>query len=275
MSRPAIPEANTEAPLREGNLVSHADRNYLVTAAAGGIGGELVELLLGQGARVFACDISSRRLAALIERNAGAGDRLRALKVDTADEVGVNTARDAALAAFGSLHGVANIAGGIVGIGEDLIDRPIDRISVEEFQQTVRLNLQSAFLMIRALVPHFRERHYGKVANVASLAAFGNFHGMGNAGYDAAKAGVVGLTQTLSRSLGPDGVRVNVVAPGSVFTERVKASFSAEFIEMQRQRIPLHELTGPRDIANALAFLLAPESDQVSGETIRVSGGLR
>jgi 7-alpha-hydroxysteroid dehydrogenase len=255
--------------------MTHADRNYLVTAAAGGIGGELVALLLDQGARVYACDISSRRLGPLAEKHTAAGDRLRTMKADTADEAGVDAVRDAALAAFGSIHGVANIAGGIVGIGEDIIDRPIDRITLDEFQQTMRLNLQSAFLMIRALVPHFRERHYGKVANVASLAAFGNFYGMGNAGYDAAKAGVVGLTQTLSRSLGPDGIRVNVVAPGSVFTERVKASFSAEFIEMQRERIPLHELTGPRDIANALAFLLSAESDQVSGETIRVSGGLR
>jgi NAD(P)-dependent dehydrogenase (short-subunit alcohol dehydrogenase family) len=65
--------------------------------------------------------------------------------------------------------------------------------------------------------------------NVASLAAFGNFEHMGNAGYDAAKLAVVGLTHTLSRSLGPDGIRVNVVAPGSVYTEKVKQAFSAEF----------------------------------------------
>jgi len=129
--------------------------------------------------------------------------------------------------------------------------------------------------MTQALIAHFRGRHYGKVVNVASLAAFGNFDHMGNAAYDAAKAGVVGLTQTLCRSLGPDGIRVNVVAPGSVFTERVQAAFSKEFIEAQRARIPLHVLTGPNDIANALAFLLSDESDQISGETIRVSGGLR
>ncbi len=255
--------------------MSHAGRAYVVSAAAGGIGGELVALLLGAGASVFASDISSRRLALLAERCAAHAARLQTLKVDTADEAGVQSVCSAALERFRVVHGVANIAGGIAGIGEGIIDRPIDKITLDEFQQTVRLNLQSAFLMTRAFVPHFREQHYGKVVNVASLAAFGNFDSMGNAGYDAAKAGVIGLTHTLCRSLGPDGIRVNVVAPGSVFTERVQQSFSPEFIDMQRRRIPLHVLTGPRDIANALAFLLAPDSDQISGEVIRVSGGLR
>ena len=255
--------------------MTHVERNYVISAAAGGIGGELVALLLGAGASVFASDISSRRLAALTERCAAHAARLQTLKADTADEAGVESVRRAAIERFGAVHGLANIAGGIAGIGEDIIDRPIDKISLDEFQQTYRLNLQSAFLMTRAFVPHFRQQHYGKVVNVASLAAFGNFDSMGNAGYDAAKAGVIGLTHTLSRSLGPDGIRVNVVAPGSVFTERVQQSFSPEFIDMQRRRIPLHVLTGPLDVANALAFLLAPDSDQISGEVIRVSGGLR
>lgn len=255
--------------------MSHAGRSYVVTAAAGGIGSELVSLLLEERARVFACDISSRRLAALAERHVAHPERLKTLKADTTDEAVVESAVRAAEDGFGELHGLANVAGGIVGIGEDLIDRPIERITLEEFQQTYRLNLQSAFLMTRALVPHFRKRRYGKVVNVASLAAFGNFEFMGNVAYDAAKAAVVGLTHTLSRSLGPDGIRVNVVAPGSVFTERVQAAFSAEFNDRQRQRIPLRAHTEPRDVANALSFFLSPSSDQVSGELIRVSGGLR
>lgn len=255
--------------------MSHVQRAYVVTAAAGGIGSELVGLLLEEGARVLACDISSRRLAALVERHQNYREQLQTLKADTADEAGVESARRAAQDGLRQVHGLANIAGGIVGIGEDLIDRPLEKITLDEFQQTWRLNLQGTFLMTRALVPHFREHHYGKVVNVASLAAFGNFDFMGNAAYDAAKAAVIGLTQTLCRSLGPDGIRVNVVAPGSVFTERVQAAFSPEFNERQRQRIPLRIHTGPRDVANALAFFLSPLSDQISGELIRVSGGLR
>jgi 3-oxoacyl-[acyl-carrier protein] reductase/7-alpha-hydroxysteroid dehydrogenase len=253
----------------------HAGRSYVVTAAAGGIGGELVILLLEAGASVLACDISSRRLATLGERAAGAKGRFAALKVDVTEPDGASAAAATALERFGRTHGLANIAGGIAGIGEDLIDRPIDRISTQEYEQTVRLNMHSAFFMTRAMVPHFRSHHYGKIVNIASLAAFGNLDGMGNAGYDAAKAAVIGLTHTLCRSLGRDGVRVNVVAPGSVYTERVKAAFSADFIEMQRRRIPLQEHIGPLDVAKALAFFLSPESDAVSGELVRVSGGLR
>ncbi|MBU1359010.1 MAG: SDR family oxidoreductase [Gammaproteobacteria bacterium] len=255
--------------------MSHAGRNFVVTAAAGGIGGELTMLLLEGGASVLACDISGKRLALLEERAGPMRDRLAVLKVDVADETGAGRAADTAIERFGTVHGVANIAGGIAGIGEDIIDRPIERISPDEYRQTVRLNLDSAFFMTRALVPHFRSQRYGKVVNVASLAAFGNFDHMGNAGYDAAKAGVVGLTHTLSRSLGPDGIRINVVAPGSVYTDKVRQAFSPEFIELQRSRIPLREHVGPLDVAKALAFFLSTESDAVSGEVLRASGGLR
>lgn len=255
--------------------MSHAGRNYIVTAAAGGIGGELVMLLLAGGANVLACDISGKRLTALQERAKVGTDRLGILKVDVGDENGAELAVNTAIESFGTVHGLANVAGGIAGIGEDLIDRPIEKISLAEYEQTVRLNLHTAFLMTRTVVPHFRVKRYGKVVNVASMAAFGNFDHMGNAGYDAAKAAVVGLAHTLSRSLGPDGIRVNVVAPGSIYTEKVKEVFSAEFLELQRNRIPLRQHVGPRDVAQALGFFLAPDSDAVSGELIRVSGGLR
>src|SRR5215831_6555429 len=98
--------------------MSHADRNYLVTAAAGGIGGELVLSLLDDGARVLACDISGKRLAALQERaGASRGERLAALKVDVADENGAVLAARTAIDNFGTVHGLANVAGGIAGIG--------------------------------------------------------------------------------------------------------------------------------------------------------------
>src|SRR5438105_15907686 len=147
--------------------MSHAQRNYIVTAAAGGIGGELVMLLLADGANVLACDISGKRLAVLQDRAKVGPERLSVLKVDAGDENGAGLACKTGIETFGTVHGLANIAGGIAGIGEDIIDRPIDRITFAEYEQTVRLNLHTSFLMTRGMVPHFRGKHYGKVVNVA------------------------------------------------------------------------------------------------------------
>ena len=249
--------------------------SFVVTAAAGGIGTALVLRLLASGHRVIACDVSSRRLATLADAAAGSAGELVTRKSDVAEQAAADALASEAVERFGSVQGLANIVGGIAGIGADLIDRALERITLDEFRQSFRLNVDSVFLMTKALVPHFRANNYGKVANVASLAAFGNFDGMGNAAYDAAKAAVIGLTRTLSRSLGADGIRVNAVAPGSVYTERVRAAFSDAFIADQVRRIPLRRMPGPDDVAAMLEFLLLPASDSVSGEVVRVSGGLR
>ena len=231
--------------------------------------------LLRGGHQVLACDISSRRLATLGERFAAHKTALATHKADVADEASAESIARLAAERFGAVHGLANVAGGIAGIGEDIIDRPIERITLEEMRQTFRLNVDSAFLLTRAIVPAFKTAGYGKIANVASLAAFGNFDRMGNAAYDAAKAAVIGLTRTLARSLGPFGIRVNVVAPGSIYTQRVREAFSQEFLDQQTGRIPLGRMPGPDDVAALLEFLLLPQSDQISGEVVRVAGGLR
>jgi NAD(P)-dependent dehydrogenase (short-subunit alcohol dehydrogenase family) len=255
--------------------VTDAARSYVVTAASGGIGGALVTLLLGRGDNVFAVDISGKRNAALEARFAGSKGKLVTLKADVTDEAAAADAVKKAIETFGRIDGLANIAGGIVGIGTDLIDCDIEKVSAEDFRGSFRLNVDSAFLMIRALVPHFAGNGYGKVVNVASMAALGRFSDMGNPAYDPAKAAVIGLTKTLCRRLGPRGIRVNVVAPGGVFTERVIAAFPAEFIEKQRTRAPLQRLTKPEDVAHALDFFLSPASDQISGELLCVAGGLQ
>ena len=254
--------------------MSEGQRTFVISAAAGGIGGELVGRLLRGGHQVLACDISSRRLAALADRFNVHKAALATHKANVADEGAAEGIARLAAERFGTVHGLANVAGGIAGIGEDVIDRPIDRITLDELRQTFRLNVESAFLLTKALIPAFKKAGYGKVANVASLAAFGNFDHMGNAAYDAAKAAVIGLTRTLSRSLGPLGIRVNVVAPGSIYTARVREVFSREFLDLQTERIPLRRMPGPDDVAALLEFLLLPQSDQISGEVVRVAGGL-
>ncbi|MEA2918918.1 MAG: 7-alpha-hydroxysteroid dehydrogenase, partial [Bradyrhizobium sp.] len=151
--------------------MSGTQRSFVVSAAAGGIGGELVGRLLATGHRVLACDISSRRLAALSERFSAHQNSLVTHKADVADEASANRIAEIAIDHFDIVHGLANVAGGIAGIGEDVIDRSIERIGLEEMRQTFRLNVDSAFLLTKAFVPAFKTRRYGKIVNVASLAA--------------------------------------------------------------------------------------------------------
>src|SRR5882757_11229719 len=127
--------------------MSATPRAFVVSAAAGGIGGELVGRLLTAGHRVLACDISSRRLAALSERFAAHQKALVIHKADVTDEASANRIAELAGERFGTVHGLANVAGGIAGIGEDVIDRAIERISLEELHQTFRLNVDTTFLL--------------------------------------------------------------------------------------------------------------------------------
>src|SRR5262249_2480238 len=157
----------------EGYSMTMATRSYIVTAAAGGIGSELISLLVGRGDNVYAVDISTRRLAALQERVGGGAGQLVTRKADVTRGGSGKEAVDEAIKCFSRIDGLANIAGGIVGIGNDLIDCDIEQVSAEDFRKSFQLNVDSAFMMIRALVPHFGGNRYGKIANVASLAAFG------------------------------------------------------------------------------------------------------
>eukprot|EP00752_Nemacystus_decipiens_P000319 g319.t1 len=220
---------------------------FVVTAAGGGIGGALVRRLVARGRAVFACDISGRRLQALADSLPESDERLETMKVDVGDPDAAEAAATAAASRFGRIVGLANVAGGIVAFGEDLIDRTIERTAVEELEQSYRLNLQTAFVMTKAMTPIFEAQGYGKVVNVASLAAFGNFDMMGNPAYDAAKSAVIGATRTLSRSLGPRGIRVNAVAPGSVLTDRVRESVESAPMTLSHIRVVefTHMVAGP------------------------------
>ena len=106
---------------------------------------------------MLACDISSRRLAALADRLAAHQAALLTHKADVADEAAAQRIAEIAKERFGTVHGLANVAGGIAGIGEDVIDRPLDRIRSMSRRQTFRLNVDSAFLLTRAFVPAFKQ----------------------------------------------------------------------------------------------------------------------
>lgn len=255
--------------------MNSSNRTYIVSGAAGGIGGATVARLLRAGGQVLATDISQRRLQALVERHPEHAEQLAIVRADLTSEPATQAVVRACLERFGALHGIANIAGGMVDIKADSMDRPLQQIGHEYFRRTYALNTESAFLMCKAAEPHFAAQGYGKIVNIASLAAFANRHDLGDVAYNPAKAAVVALTQTLSLLCGRQGIRVNCVAPGLVRSDKVKETFGAAYVQRHIDATALGKLATVDDEAEAIAFLLEPASDMITGEVLRVSAGTR
>lgn len=250
-------------------------RTYIVTGAAGGIGGATVARLLRTGANVVGTDISARRLQALEERNADMPGKLVTIRADITGEAAAKGVVDFCLETFGDLHGIANVAGGMVNIHGNSMDIPLAQVDLDYFHATFALNVDTALLMAKHSEPHFEKKGYGKIVNTASMAAFANYHELGDAAYNPAKAAVVCLTQTLSLLLGKKGIRVNCIAPGLVKSDKVKETFGKGFEERHIANNALGILATVDDLAEGFAFFLEPQSDAVTGEVLRVSAGFR
>jgi 7-alpha-hydroxysteroid dehydrogenase len=250
-------------------------RSYIVTGGGGGIGGATVLRLLHTGANVLAVDISSRRLEGIRQKAAGLPGRIETTKTDVTVEQQVNACVGLALERFGDLHGVANVAGGMPDYQGSDMDRALETITLDYFHKMFALNVDSAFLLSKAAVTHFKKKQYGKIVNVASLAAFANRPELGNVAYNPAKKAVIGLAETLSVLLGRDGIRVNTIAPGLVMSDRAQGALSEEYNARHLAQTALGKLSTPADLAEGIAFFLEPASDAITGETLRVAAGFR
>ncbi|CAN5258114.1 3-oxoacyl-ACP reductase FabG [soil metagenome] len=252
-----------------------SERTYVVTGAGGGIGRAVAARLLRVGSNVVGVDLSSRRLAETAESTKDLPGTLRTIKVDVTSQAGSEESIAFALNEFGTVQGVANVAGGMVNIDQNVYDLELNQISLETFVDTFALNVNSAFLMCRALEGHFIEQGYGKIVNIASLAAFANRPELGNASYNSAKAAVVAFTQTISLVLGRKGIRANCIAPGLVLSDRVKSWIEPGYHERHLANTALGALAGPDDLGEGIAFFLEPQSDGITGEVLRVAAGVR
>jgi 3-oxoacyl-[acyl-carrier protein] reductase len=235
--------------------MSHFDsikgRTALVTGGARGIGLSITRALIAQGADVHVFDMAPGE-------GAGAAS-YQFHKVDIADSASVAKA----------VSGLPPIALLVNNAGITR-DRSVLKMSDDEWQSVLSVNLTGAFHVVRALAPAMREAGYGRIVNITSINGLrGKF---GQANYSASKAGLIGLTKTLARELGPRGITVNAVAPGMVLTEMARA-LPEEFLAKARQESVLPELAEPEDIANAVLFLLSDAARMITGEVIRVDAG--
>lgn len=227
-------------------------RVAVVTGGARGIGLSITRALVDHGAEVHVFDVAQGEEADKVPYTFH--------QVDIADSTSVADAVSRLPAQVSLLVNNAGITR----------DRSMVNMSDDEWQSVLSVNLTGAFNMARALAPAMRKAGYGRIVNITSINGMrGKF---GQANYCASKAGLIGLTKTLARELGPKGVTVNAVAPGMVMT-RMAMGLPEEIIAKAKAESVLPELAKPEDVANVVLFLLSDAARMITGEVIRVDAG--
>jgi NAD(P)-dependent dehydrogenase (short-subunit alcohol dehydrogenase family) len=241
----------------------------LVTGAARNIGKAIADALAANGARVAYADIDLETAS----QSAAASKGGLALMMDVSDPAQVEQGIARVIADFGRLDILVNNA----GINTFLHRVTIDQFPVEEWERVLKVDLDGLFLVSRAASAAMVRQKAGRIINIASV--LGIVPARLQCAYVAAKAGVVNLTRAMAIELGPQGILVNCVAPGSVLTEGTKQLFYApggqfcDRVKAMLAHIPLGRPGTPDEIAQAVLFLAAPESSYVNGAVIPVDGG--
>ncbi|RVU47743.1 beta-ketoacyl-ACP reductase [Rubrivivax rivuli] len=232
------------------------DKICIVTGAAQGIGAATCERFAAEGATVIACD---RRAPATPVPGAAAF-----FEVDVTDRAAIDTMVAAVLAQHGRIDVLVNNA----GITKDA---RLVKMTLEQFDAVIDVNLRGVFHCAQAVAPSMVERGRGVILNASSVVGlYGNY---GQTNYAAAKFGVIGFTKTWSRELGPKGVRVNAVAPGFVETP-ILATVPEKVLQQMKEQVPLGRLAQPAEIASVYAFLASDDASYINGTVIEVSGGM-
>ena len=235
-------------------------RTVVITGAGGGIGSLLVERFLSNNDQVVATDAATPPLEELAAKHQLSG-RLEVVVADISSEEDCGRV---AAAAGGRVDVLVNCAGSF----------PIcrfDDITAEAWRRIVDINLTGPFLMTKAILPLMRGRGWGRIINFGSASVFEGVPVQTH--YVAAKAGVVGLSRSLSRVVGDDGITVNVVAPGLTVTPKVREVIPAELISRQVQQRSIKREEAPEDLVGTVFFLASPDADFLTGQTITVDGG--
>lgn len=243
-----------------------------VTAGAGGIGLAIAELLHSLGVRVAICDLDTGALERVSQNLSGC----IAQKADVSDEADVDAFFDAIEAQFGGLDALVNNAG-IAGPTAGVED-----ISPEDWRRCIDICLTGQFLCLRRAVPLLKAAGGGSVVSMSSAAGK---HGYAyRTPYSAAKFGIIGLTQSLAKELGPDNIRVNAILPGIVEGPRMDgviadraAATGVSHAEMEAEylnNISLRRMVTVEDIASTIAFLLSDAGANLSGQSLAVDGNV-
>ncbi|MEO9933638.1 3-oxoacyl-[acyl-carrier-protein] reductase [Rhodopirellula bahusiensis] len=240
------------------------DQVAIVTGASQGLG-RAVAVALGQnGAHVVCVARNAEKLAATVAEIKAAGGKGEALPCDVTDR----KAAAEAIEGTHKKHGRLDILVNNAGITRDKLMRGM---SDEEWDSVIATNLTSCFVCCRSAAGVMRRSKYGRIINMASIS--GLIGNPGQANYSASKAGMIGMTRTMSKELVSRGVTVNAVAPGFIASE-MTAELGEVVMEEVKKRIPAKRVGKPEDVAAAVLFLASRDASYISGQTIVVDGGM-
>ena len=245
--------------------MTFSGKNVLITGASRGIGAEIAKVLAGFGLKVWINYKSSAdaadKVKEEIENNGGVA---AVIAFDVSDESAFVDGIKTIIDSDGELSYLVNNA----GITNDKL---AIRMSVEDFKKVIDANLTSTFIGCKEALKVMSKKRFGSVVNVASVVAeMGN---LGQANYVASKGGIVAMTKTFALEGAARNIRFNSVTPGFIDTDMTK-NLSDKIKEEMLKRIPLKRFASPKEVANAVAFLLSDEASYITGETLKVNGGM-
>jgi len=245
--------------------MNFSGKNVLVTGASRGIGAEIAKVLAGYGLKVWINYRSGAEAADRVKEEIEAkGGTAAVIGFDVSDEKAFVEAVKTIIDSDGELSYLVNNA----GITNDKLAM---RMSVEDFKKVIDANLTSTFVGCREALKAMSKKRFGSVVNVASVVAeAGN---MGQANYVASKGGVIAMTKTFALEGAPRGIRFNSVTPGFIDTDMTK-DLPEKVKEEMLNRIPLKRFAAPEEVAKAVAFLLSDDASYITGETLKVNGGM-
>jgi|TARA_R110000796_G_scaffold60307_4_gene139387 3-oxoacyl-[acyl-carrier protein] reductase len=234
----------------------------IITGGARGIGEGICKVFCNEGATVALWDVleEGQKTADRIAKNGG---KIFYQNVDVSSQESVDKAVAKVISEFGKIDVLINNAGIIR-------DRSILKMSREEWDQVIRVNVDSLYITAKAVVPHMKTANYGRIISASSVNAFQGAFGQTN--YSASKAAIVGFTHSLCREVGKYNITVNAIAPGFIKTEMTD-SMPQDVIQAGISMIPVGRIGTPEDMGHAYLFLASKEAGFISGHTLHANGG--
>lgn len=236
----------------------------IITGGADGIGKATAIRFAAEGAVAVIWDLNAEKGMLLSEEIRQTGGQAEFFKVNTSDYGQIEKVAAGVAGKYGKIDILINNAG-------ITRDASMKKMSVEQWQQVIDVNLSGVFYCTKAVSPYMVDKGYGRILTTSSVVAlYGNF---GQTNYVATKAGVIGMTKTWAREFGRKGITANAVAPGFIATEMV-AAMPENVLASMREKVPSGRLGKPEEIASAFLFLASDEAAYINGAVLSVDGGI-